>query len=146
MTGLTSPTLSIQKYNYENWIEVERVELKRVLNKGSWYWKSYRIGRHPDCEVSIDWNGKLISRFQCFLDRELADDDYFVSDGLPGSSCSTSGTVLNSYKILRRTKLKHGDTIFLSPITRLIYFNEKIGSIELFDQTLTGEPDDSEPF
>ena len=142
MTGLTSPTVPIQKYNFDDGIEVERLELKRILIRGNWYWKSYRVGRHPDCEITIDWNGKLISRFQCFLDREVSDEDYSISDGLPGSSYSASGTVVNERKIAGRVRLSDRDIIYLSPITRLIYLNERLRSVELFDQTLTGDQND----
>lgn len=139
---MDKPYLIIERKIEGVWQFVQKVELKTITdNRGNWLWKSYRIGRSPDCEISISCVGNLISRFQALLERDDFDDDYFISDGIPGKVRSANGTRVNGVKIEAKVKLKHHDNISLGMGIRVIYYNEKMPILQStsHDETYTGD-------
>jgi len=140
---MDKPYLLIEKKIANEWQFVEKIELKTITdNRGNWFWKTYRIGRSPECEISIGWVGNLISRFQSLLERDDLDDDYFIDDGVPGKVKSANGTRVNGIKIESKVKLKHHDVIGIGSGVRAIYYNEKMPILQsTHDETYTGDTD-----
>lgn len=138
---MNKPHLIIEKLIGDEWEEQRKINLLRIVINNNWFWKSYTVGRSPDCTITITCQSKLISRFQCTFERDENADDHSVMDGSPDTGKSSNGTNINGAKMFNgvHIRLKHRDIISISPFIRLIYYNEKMSILRnADDDTCTG--------
>ena len=77
------------------------------------------LGRQKDCEFAI--NDKLLSRRHSLITAD-ARGDFFIED-----LNSTNGTLLNSRKVQKKSRLQYGDRIVLGTTILRFYLEEELG-------------------